>query len=79
MFPDGSPKFFISYILCFPVLCIIMLTLFMSDFCLYQVLVLLGLVVMVAARPDSIVSLEDFHHEQDIAEDTSVTGSYRLV
>ncbi|XP_071534850.1 uncharacterized protein [Panulirus ornatus] len=41
------------------------------------VLILLGLAVMVAARPDIDLDLEDFHHEQDIAEDTSVTGSYR--
>ncbi|XP_071534560.1 uncharacterized protein [Panulirus ornatus] len=42
------------------------------------VLVLLGLAALVAARPDSIVDfdLDDLHQDMDIADDTSITGSY---
>ncbi|XP_042219397.1 cuticle protein 16.8-like [Homarus americanus] len=41
-------------------------------------LVLLGLVSLVAARPESILdlSVEDFHQDMDIDEDNTITGSY---
>ncbi|XP_037781228.1 uncharacterized protein LOC119577746 [Penaeus monodon] len=40
-------------------------------------LVLLGLVALAAARPDSVLDLDldDFHHDQDV-EDEVVTGTY---
>ncbi|XP_071534854.1 uncharacterized protein [Panulirus ornatus] len=42
------------------------------------VLVLLCLAALVAARPDSVIDidLDDIHHDLDIADDTSVTGTY---
>ncbi|XP_069937915.1 larval cuticle protein 2 [Cherax quadricarinatus] len=40
------------------------------------VVVLLGLVAVVVARPDTILDLEDIHHDLDIADDTSVSGTY---
>ncbi|XP_071534855.1 uncharacterized protein [Panulirus ornatus] len=42
------------------------------------VLVLLGLAALVAARPDSVLNfdLEDMHLDLDIADDTSMTGTY---
>ncbi|XP_045597523.1 uncharacterized protein [Procambarus clarkii] len=40
------------------------------------VLVLLGVVALVAARPDTLLDLDDIRHDLDIADDTSVTGSY---
>ncbi|XP_063883970.1 uncharacterized protein LOC135112945 [Scylla paramamosain] len=42
------------------------------------VAVLLGLVAVAIARPDKVmdIELEDIHHELDIADDTSVTGTY---
>ncbi|XP_068214676.1 uncharacterized protein [Palaemon carinicauda] len=41
-------------------------------------IVFFGMVAMVVARPDSVldVDLEDILMDQDIAEDSSVTGSY---
>nr|XP_045597213.1 uncharacterized protein LOC123757534 [Procambarus clarkii] len=39
------------------------------------VLVLLGVVALVAARPD--VDLDDSHQVQDIDDDNTITGSYR--
>ncbi|XP_045597218.2 cuticle protein 16.8 [Procambarus clarkii] len=40
------------------------------------VLVFLGLVAMVAARPDFDFSAEDSHQVQDIDDDNTITGSY---
>ncbi|XP_045597212.1 larval cuticle protein 2-like [Procambarus clarkii] len=40
------------------------------------VLVLLGVVALVAARPDTLLDLDDIHHDLDIADDSSVSGSY---
>ncbi|CAL4061609.1 unnamed protein product, partial [Meganyctiphanes norvegica] len=41
-------------------------------------IVLLGLVVLAAARPDSIVSEEDISIEHDVDDDGVITGSYRF-
>ncbi|XP_071534561.1 uncharacterized protein [Panulirus ornatus] len=39
------------------------------------VLVLMGLAALAAARPGSIIDLDDFHHDLSI-ENTVVTGTY---
>ncbi|XP_045597524.1 cuticle protein 16.8 [Procambarus clarkii] len=43
------------------------------------VLVLLGLAALVAARPDTVLDLDldDIHHDQDLDDDTTFTGTYR--
>ncbi|XP_066956100.1 uncharacterized protein [Macrobrachium rosenbergii] len=45
---------------------------------LFQIAVVLAMVAMVYARPDSVldIDLEDILMDQDIAEDSTVTGSY---
>ncbi|XP_050702002.1 larval cuticle protein 2-like [Eriocheir sinensis] len=44
----------------------------------FAVVTLLALAAVVAARPDKVmdIDLEDIHHDLDIADDTSVTGTY---
>ncbi|KAG7170535.1 Cuticle protein 16.8-like 2 [Homarus americanus] len=43
-----------------------------------QLLLLLGLVALVAARPDNVLNFDfdDFGHNQSIDDDNTVTGSY---
>ncbi|XP_042219396.1 uncharacterized protein LOC121864440 [Homarus americanus] len=45
----------------------------------YLVLVLLGLAALVAARPDNVFDLDDLHHDQDIDDDNTYTGTYRFM
>ncbi|KAK8720880.1 hypothetical protein OTU49_013037, partial [Cherax quadricarinatus] len=40
------------------------------------VVVLLGLVALVVARPDTLLDLDDIQHDQSIDDDTVFTGSY---
>uniref|UniRef100_A0A0P4VQ44 Uncharacterized protein n=1 Tax=Scylla olivacea TaxID=85551 RepID=A0A0P4VQ44_SCYOL len=44
-----------------------------------QVLALLGLVALVAARPENVfdLDLDDIHQDMDISDDTTITGTYR--
>uniref|UniRef100_A0A0P4VW62 Uncharacterized protein n=1 Tax=Scylla olivacea TaxID=85551 RepID=A0A0P4VW62_SCYOL len=44
-----------------------------------QVLALLGLVALVAARPDSVfdLDLDDIHQDMDISDGATITGTYR--
>ncbi|XP_063883621.1 uncharacterized protein LOC135112761 [Scylla paramamosain] len=43
------------------------------------VLALLGLVALVAARPENVfdLDLDDIHQDMDISDDTTITGTYR--
>lgn len=45
----------------------------------FRQLVLLGLVALVAARPDSVINLDldDIHHDLDIDDAETFTGTYR--